>query len=110
MAFRVIVAGFRGVVVVALVVDIIVPSGTADSHTVVLLVRQIHLRQEVNPIGDQTLVEIAVTVVQVGIRSQLLGLPLHTERGVVFDGVVPRQLQVWVAEIQVKRHRRVLCA
>ncbi|MNN77249.1 hypothetical protein D3C81_1936980 [compost metagenome] len=75
-----------------------------------MLVGQIELRKQVDPVGDQALVEIAVAVIQVRVRGQLFRLVLHTEGGVVLDGVVPGQLQVGVADIQVQRHRPALRA
>ncbi|MNE18723.1 hypothetical protein D3C80_1117750 [compost metagenome] len=99
---RITVGAARVVVVGALVVDIVIPGRAADPRADVV-VGDVQFRQQVEAVGDQALVEVAVTVVQVqrGLPlGELAARVLCTPGGAVFQGIVPAHPQVGVAGIE----------
>ncbi|MNN23342.1 hypothetical protein D3C81_1367370 [compost metagenome] len=97
----------RAGVVVGLVVDVVVPGCTAQAQAVVALVAQVEFGQQVEAVGDQALVEVAVTIVGVGLRTDGVvgdaGIDItHAPGGAVLDGVVPGHAEIRIAAVDLE--------
>ena len=79
---RIMVHSRRRIVVIFRVVDIVIPGGAAEPDTE-LFVDEIQLREQVKPVHHQALVEIALRVVCVRIRQQILILVFNSCHGAV---------------------------
>ncbi|MCY1411161.1 hypothetical protein D9M71_265430 [compost metagenome] len=94
----------RRIVVIALVVDVVVPGRAADACTD-LFIRDVELREQVQAVGNQALVEISIAVIQVRVCHQLV-VPVLDAPGVgVFDVGIETHFQVGIVGIELQRLR-----
>ncbi len=105
MIHRIAVGGARGVIVVLLVVDIVVPRRAAQTCTEVL-VADVELRKQVKAAGDQAFTEVTVAIVAVERTTagagELAGRALGAPGGAVLESIVPAGTDVRVAGVEVK--------
>ncbi|MNF84462.1 hypothetical protein D3C84_668230 [compost metagenome] len=95
------------VVVIAVVVDRVVPSGTTDPRTDIL-VGHIDFGEQVESIGDQPLVEIAVAIIVVDGHIGLAELAVAIGGSccrTVLEGVIPANSQVRITGIELDGKR-----
>ncbi|MNV33089.1 hypothetical protein D3C71_1244480 [compost metagenome] len=85
----------RRIVVIAVVVDRVIPSSTAQACADIL-VTNVQFREQIEPAGDQAGTEIAITIVHIGVGHRSAGaagdaaLATLEAKGIaVFEGIVP---------------------
>ncbi|MCY1369738.1 hypothetical protein D9M69_567910 [compost metagenome] len=93
------------IVIVVFLILGVVPAGTTDASAKVAIA-DVDLRQNVEPIGDQPLVEVEVAIILVQGSlpiNELAALILQTPGRAVFQGVVPANTKVAITRVKLKR-------
>ncbi|MNJ25778.1 hypothetical protein D3C77_202340 [compost metagenome] len=99
-----VVGGGDAVVVQVARIGGVVPECGTDPSAVLAFVDDVRLAEDIQAVVHQpVLVEVAVAVIVVRVRQDRLVLPFGTHAQVVAQGVVPAQLKVVVAGIDLDR-------